>query len=177
MGLNPTAVGLNELAQLHFQLLQANQDIASGTADVSGSDLPTTVIKRPWLEEPEGSAPYDQQTVVALPAVGGTATVVTMVVPEGMDGVINALSWNFTGGGFVQGSGDLQAQLYRNGAAVRNFDNILTEKGTVQTARPISPIRIYSNQIITLAINHIANGALNGNVVGSLVGYFYPAES
>jgi hypothetical protein len=97
-----------------------------------------------------------------------------MTVPDGMDGVINRLSWNFTGGGFVQGSGDIQAQLFRNGAAVRNFDNMLVEKGSIGTARPISPIRVYAGQIITLVVNHLANGLLNGNLVGSLVGYYYP---
>jgi hypothetical protein len=175
--LNSYASAMNELALLHAALLTNGQLVASGTADVSGSNLPTSVIKRPWLEEPDGSVPYDQAQVAALPAVAGTVTVVMMTVPTGMDGVINAFSWNFTGGGFVQGSGDIQAQLFRNGAAVRNFDNILIEKGTIQTPRPISPIRVYSNQVITLVINHLNNGALNGNVVGSLVGYFYPAQS
>ena len=175
--LNSYASALSELAYLHATLLANGQLVASGTADVSGASTPTTTIKRPWLEEPEGSVPYDQAQVASLPAVGGSVTVVTMVVPEGMDGVINAFSWNFTGGGFVQGSGDIQAQLFRNGAAVRNFDNILIEKGSIQTPRPISPIRIYSNQVITLVINHIANVTLNGNVIGSLVGYFYPAQS
>ena len=41
--------------------------------------------------------------------------VVTLVVPDGYDGVINAYSWNFTGGGFAQGGGDLQAQVLNNG--------------------------------------------------------------
>jgi hypothetical protein len=176
-GLNQQANGLLELANLHNTLLTNNQLTASGTGDSVAAQNPTSITKRPWLESPEGSVPFDPQIAVALPAVAGTAVIVTLVVPDGYDGVINAYSWNFTGGGFVQGSGDLQAQVLRNGAAVRNYDNILVEKGTIAMPRPISPLRIYSGQIIQLVINHVANGLLAGNVIGSLVGYFYPSMS
>ena len=55
--LNSTATGLDELAQLHTQLLANLQLLSSGTADVPGANMPTTVVRRPWLEEPEGSVP------------------------------------------------------------------------------------------------------------------------
>ncbi len=174
---NTQANELNELAVLHNTLLCSNLLVSSGTGDNPAAQLPTYTVKRPWLDMPEGGVPFDPQYSVALGVVGTTVTVVTLVVPEGYDGVINAYSWNFTGGGFVQGSGDLVAQVLRNGAAVRNYDNILVEKGSIQTPRPISPLRIFSNQIITLVVNHAANGLLNGNVVGCFSGYFYPSMS
>jgi hypothetical protein len=176
-GLNQQANGLLELANLHNTLLTQNQLVCSGTGDNASAQLPTTVVTRPWLDSPEGSVPFDPQLAVALPAVAGSTVVVTLVVPDGYDGVINAYSWNFTGGGFVQGSGDIQVQILRNGAAVRNYDNILVEKGTIAAPRPISPLRVYSGQILTLVVNHIANALLNGNVVGCFSGYFYPSMS
>ena len=175
--LNQQANGLLELANLHNTLLTQNQLVCSGTGDNASAQLPTTVVTRPWLESPEGSVPFDPQIAVGLPAVAASTTVVTLIVPEGYDGVINAYSWNFTGGGFVQGSGDIQVQILRNGAAVRNYDNILVEKGTIAAPRPISPLRVYSGQIITLVVNHTANALLNGNVVGCFSGYFYPSMS
>jgi hypothetical protein len=179
---NPTSVndsanGLLELANLHNSLLVSGQLVASGTGDNANAQLPTFVVQRPWVEPPEGSIPFDQQQVVVMPAVAGTAVVVTIVVPDGYDGVIRAYSWNVTGGGFVQGSGDLQVQVLRDGAAIRNYDNILVEKGSIQTPRVISPLRVYSGQVITLVINHIANGLLAGNVIGCFSGYYYPSLS
>ena len=175
--LNQTANGLSELATLHNTLLVNNLLVSSGTGDSAAAQNPTFVVQRPWLTMPEGGVPFDAETSVALPVVGGSATVVSLVVPDGYDGVINAYSWNFTGGGFVEGSGDLQAQLFRNSATIRNYDNILTEKGSPEIPRPISPLRIYSGQTISLVINHVANGLLAGNVIASLVGYFYPSMS
>jgi hypothetical protein len=175
--LNDSANGLLELANLHNTLLVGGQLVASGTGDNTNAQLPTYVVNRPWVEPPEGSVPFDPQIAIALPAVAATAVIVALVVPDGYDGVINAYSWNITGGGFVQGSGDLQVQMLRNGAAIRNYDNILVEKGTISTPRPISPLRVYSGQAISLVINHVANGLLAGNVIGCFSGYFYPSLS
>jgi hypothetical protein len=134
---------------------------------------PTLTVKKPWLDEPDGSASFDFQGGVALPAAGAMATVLQFTVPDGTDGVIKGLSWNFTGGGFVQFSGDLVVQILRNGAAIRNYDHILNEKGTLQFPRPVSPIRIFANQVITMTIQNNSL-VLTGNVVGGFSGYFYP---
>lgn len=175
--LNNSANGLMELAELHKTLLMGNGLIASGTGDDKAKQEPTYVVQRPWLEAPEGNVPFDPQTAVALPVAATYTTVVSLVVPDGYDGVINAYSWNFTGGGFTQGSGDIVVQVWRDGVPIRNYDNITVEKGTIAQPRNISPLRIYSKQVITLAVSHVANGLLNGNVVGSFVGYFYPSAS
>lgn len=173
--LSTTAQGLDNLASLHTTLLQGQGLIATGTAGDTVRQNPIMAIGRPWVEQPDNSDPFDFESAVALPAIGASGTVVTLTVPPGYDGVINAFSWNFLGGGFTQNSGDIQVQLLRNGAAIRNYDNILVEKGTIQVPRQISALRIYSNQTITMIVNHIANNTLNGNVVGSFVGYFYPS--
>jgi|SRR5215467_7041213 len=177
---NQAATALLELASLHNTLLTDNSLIATGTGDDKAKQEPTYVVRRPWLDAPQGLIPFDEQTAVPLPndvLPSGNTEVVFHVVPDGYDGVINAYSWNFTGGGFTEGSGDLVVQLLRDGIPIRNYENITVEKGTIATARPISPLRIYSKQRISLVINHVANPLLNGNVNGSLVGYDYPAMS
>ena len=75
-------------------------------------------------------------------------------------------------------NGSFSAQILNNGAAVRNYDNILVQKGTVEIPRPISPLRIYSGRTYQIVINHLANALLNGNLVNAgFVGYFYPSMS
>ena len=177
VALNQTANGLLELSNLHNTLLVNGQLIGTGTGDSGSGKNPDTVIKKPWLDAQDGAVPFDQQTAASLGAIGTTVTVVSIAVPTGYDGVINAYSWNFTGGGFVQGSGDLVAKVLRNGVPVRNYDKILTEKGSPQIARPIAPLRIYSNDIISLTVTHVANVMLAGNLIGSFVGWFYPSAS
>lgn len=179
LSLNSQASSLSELAALHATRLQILALVSSGSGNSnSNGTQPIDTIKRPWLDPPEGSVTFDQSNtmVVPLPAIGTEAVVVSMVVPDGMDGVINAWSWNFTGGGFTQGSGDISVQMLRNAAAVRNFENVLVEKGSIQIPRPVSPIRIWSGQTINIVVAHDANVTLNGNVVGSLLGYFYPSK-
>lgn len=182
---NSQASELLNLAALHNTLLVNGQLIATGTGDNTVSPLPTGIIKKPWLDAPPGALPYDFGGSVALGAVGSSVivpmtagqTTYSFVVPSGYDGVINAWSWNFTGGGFVDGSGDLQAQIYRNGAVIRGFDNVTVQKGTIGIPRQVPPIRVFSGDVISLQVNHLANGLLAGNIVGSFVGYFYPNAS
>ena len=178
--INDTATGLDELSNLHNSLLVNNALISSGTGQDKAMQMPTTIIRRPWLDMGEGGVPFDPQQTDTLTGVGTQVAGVKVVVPEGYDGVINGFNWNFsptTAVTFGQGSGDLQAQILRNGAAVRNYDNILMEKGCVLAPRPINPLRIYSGQTLQIVINHLANNLLVGTVQTGLSGYFYPAMS
>lgn len=175
---NNAGLTLNELAALHAQLLVGMDLIGTGTgggtSDMSG--VPNLVVRRPWLEPPDGYVPYDEQSVADLPAVAANVILTTITVPDGMDGVINAISWNFVGGSFSQGSGDIVVQIRRNTTPIRNFQNILVEKGTIDIPRTISPIRVYSKEVIDIFVSHAANPALNGSIVGCLQGYFYPSK-
>lgn len=174
------ANNLAELAKLHGAMLGslnvgAGQNSRQNNATQGSISNPVVTSRRPWIDPPEGYVPYDFRSKIALPVVGSTVIVLTMQVPTGYDGVINGYSWNFTGGGFVEASGDIIVRILRNNAPIRNFDNITVEAGTIQNQRQISPIRIYSTQIIEITVTHNANGLLAGDVVGSLVGYFYPS--
>jgi hypothetical protein len=142
-------------------------------------DNPTDyIVKRPWIDEPDGSLPFDPQNGIAIglpPLPAATQVVLSMPVPVGYDGVIKYLSCN-TAFPFNDFSGDLVWQLRQNGRPIRNFDNILAQKGTTGIPRPISPIRIYSGDLIEWVVTHVANVGLNGFVICSLNGYFYPIQ-
>ena len=164
------------------QMSIANTGVLStGSAD-EGNNV---VVKRPWLDPPDGYSPFDAQAGIQLPALGaasttpltsatGAAVVLTFVVENGYDGVINFLSDNFLGGGFQDFSGDIIWQLYADSKAIQNFSNITAQKGTVQQPRQISPLRIFSGQTISFVVIHANNIALSGPVVCTLTGYTYP---
>lgn len=136
------------------------------------------VIKRPWIDEPSGSIPIDAQNGLALPIVGDPEGVVlAYTVPDGYDGVIKFISNNVTFGGFVQFSGDIIWRITANARPIRNFEEIKNERGSIAQGRIVSPIRIYSGQVIRYLVNHIANGALAGQVICSFNGYIYPSRS
>jgi hypothetical protein len=169
------ANGLAELAALHGTML-TNLSAGAGQQGRSNNAAnPVVTMGRPWVNPPEGFIPYDNRSKIALGIVGVTSIVLTMQVPQGYDGVINAYSWNFTGGGFVQASGDLTIKILRNNTPIRNFDNITVEAGTIAQPRLISPIRLYSGQVISIVVTHTGNNLLSGDVVGCLSGYFYPS--
>jgi hypothetical protein len=134
-------------------------------------------VDAPWISPPHGAVSFFPKTQVAIPAVGGTSTILTMQVPNGSDGAIQKFSVNYVGGGFVNGSGDIVWRILANGKAIRNANNIISEMGTQDSPFELSStIRIYSGQTITVEVNHVANAALNQSVLAMLEGWFYPAR-
>lgn len=162
---------LNDLTNLSFS--HGGQD--TYTVDPNLVNSPES---KPWLYEPEGSVSYDDQNGIALPAgmPSGFTLVESFIVPQGYDGVIKRISCNFGGGGFEQFSGDIIWQLRINGKPVRNYNNIRAEKGTIYIPKEISPIRLYSNDLVEWYVNHIANVGLSGQIITSLSGYLYPSR-
>lgn len=136
----------------------------------------TTVTPEPWGPYPIARLPFDNGGAIVLPAVPGENTVLTFQCPNGYDGVIMYYSLNFSGGGFTQGSGDIVWRVYRNGIAERNFENITTERGSIASPKPIANLQLFSQDIITITVNHAANALLNGQVVVNMSGYFYPNQ-
>ena len=160
-------------------------DIAALTQQVSSTigravarnyNQVSTVTPEPWGPYPDNRLPFDYGGAIALPAIPGENTVITFQVPNGYDGVAMAYSLNFLGGGFTQESGDIIWRIYRNNVAIRNFEQITTERVSISTPRNIANLQVFSLDIITITVNHVANVALNGQVVASMMGYFYPNQ-
>jgi hypothetical protein len=129
---------------------------------------------------PAGAESFKPFGVISTPgATGVDSTALTLDVPHGWDGFIKLLSHNYTGGGFVQGSGDLTWRILRDGQAVKNFDAIKVEFGTA--ADPIDltepGIPIYSGQLITYIVNHAVTSGLavaGTNIICSFAGHLFP---
>jgi hypothetical protein len=178
-----TALEMRELAGMHQMLVGGKRFIGSYNPDTDrfdkgnggGSDFQLTP---PWVEPPQNFLSFDEPGVVPLPAAPSVdTTIVSLLVPDGYDGVIRGMSINFEGGGFVQGSGTIVWRVLADGQAIRNYSNIITERGSAQQPRPVSGgIRIYSSQLITVTVNHVSDNTLAGDVAASLTGWFYPSK-
>jgi len=128
----------------------------------------------PWVFPPPNFQAFDFQGAIAHPAVGsGDQVILSFTVPPGHDGVIKRISCNFSGPGFVQGSGTLVWRILANGAAIKGYDNILTELGNEQTPRPTDGILVYEGQLIQLVVSNINLNAGGTFDRGSLAGYYW----
>lgn len=131
------------------------------------------------VETNPGYQSFDEQASIAIPAnPSGFVVVLAINVPDGFNGVITKYSCNFTGGGFIDGSGDLVWQILNNGKPIQNYDSILTERGDPNLPRDVSAINIYSSQVIQFVVNHAANPLLaSGYIICTLSGFYYPSSS
>lgn len=171
--INIDAMELARLAELQQQLLGGKGVATKPKTDTLG----VSRVPPPWVEPPPGRVPIDVFGTVAMPVVGAQALLLTFPIPEGYDGIINYYALSYTGAGFVNGSGDLAWRILADGRPIRNFSNITAQKGSEQFPRMISGgIPIYSGQIITVTIDHVANVALGAAVTASLLGYMYPRK-
>lgn len=159
---------LQTITELHVRYLTSSGMVAEGNG-VTGGDAP-------WTAAPDGYQPFDNAGVAAMPALAANATIVTFLVPLGMDGVITRLGNDFVGIGFQDGVGDIVWRITRDGVAVQGYDSISVRLGTISAPRHLSPgIRIYSGQVVTMIVNNVTN-VLAGSILGTLGGYFYPTR-
>ena len=140
---------------------------------------PAATQRRVWLDEPPGSVPFDEQdTLTPIPVTPGVdTTVLQMIVPQGYDGVIKWISNNVLMQTPLFVSGDLIWKININNRPVRNFGNIRQEKGTIFQGREISPIRIFSGNVVTYTVQLTPGSSLSGGeTVCSLTGYYFPSK-
>jgi hypothetical protein len=155
------------------QQAQAPPQIAANLQQFGISHLPVTNYM-----PAEGRA-FRPHAYVAIPAIGAQAVVVQFKVPQGYNGMIDALANVFVGGGFQEGQGAIFWTLYAdyqggNGPVVPNFNNIVASLGSVNNAAKLPGIRVKENQLVTLAVNNVTIVAAGQLIGGLLGGWFYP---
>lgn len=148
--------------------------------DVCQPDSPNPVPEypnlAPHLWQPTSGLPFNQATYVTIPAVAAATNILDFTVPEGYDGVINQMGNNFVGGGFVDGSGDVQWQLFIDDAPYPNFENIICSLGTPAQPSFIGSVNIWEKQRIRLVVNNVAIVVAGQKIGGRLSGWFYPRK-
>ena len=131
----------------------------------------------PWSEPPENFQPFDFAGVIDTPAISGPLTdslVLSFQVPRGFDGVVKDLSHNVTGGGFVEGSGDLVWRLRVDNQYVKNYGRITVQFGTIAEPRATYGIVLRSGQTFRYLVANAAYGVGGTKIVCSARGWFYP---
>lgn len=122
--------------------------------------------------------PFYQQSSVAMPAVGASATVLSFVVPSGKNGFIWKMAIDFVGAGFTEGSGTIVWKIFRDAAlrkAVKGFNNLVASVGAVPNPVEVPAIQIYENEVISVVVYNVGAGAPAGQVsVAAMIGWFYP---
>jgi hypothetical protein len=121
---------------------------------------------------------------VPIPAIGANAIVVSFIIPQGRNVVINWFANEYVGGGFQPGQGLITWQLYRDatgfstgkGKVMPNFDNILASLGVVQAPCRLNGLLASEQQKVALIVFN--NGVIPANQqIGGLIGgYYYPTD-
>lgn len=165
------------IAQLNGPYLDSLQRVLAN-ASRPAAPAANYEIRPPWIDPPDGAVPFDFAGVLATPAKDGLFhSILSQRVPNGFSGVVRKLSHNYTGGGFVPGSGDLVWRISIDGAAVKNYEALAVEFGSTTVPRECWGIRLRAGQTITYEVAHaVASGlAVAGtSVISFLSGYFWP---
>ena len=134
----------------------------------------------PWVRQPPQGKRFSKIGSIPLPAADGLDHLVeSFLVPVGYDGVIVSTVNEYTGMGFAEGSGDLTWRIQLNYRYVKDYGNITTTIGSLQTPYNINSgaIRLKSRQLVQFFVNRsVASlGNLNGGrIICGLFGWFYP---
>ncbi len=154
-------------------------------ADLLTTDtLPQIIIPRLPVTNfmPAGGEDFEAHAYVPLPAVGASAVVVSLPIPEGRMAMIKRIANVFVGGGFQEGQGGVTWQILLDGTNPNNpvvapfFDNILASLGSVSNPSTIDGIRVKEGNLLQLIVKNVSI-VLAGQVIGGrLGGYFYPIE-
>jgi hypothetical protein len=133
----------------------------------------------PWVKMPPQAKAFREISSIPLPAANGLDTLVlSFIVPYGYDGVAVTTIANYTGQGFVEGSGDLSWRVQLNERYVKNYGNLQTSVGSLLIPTNIgNSIRLLSGQLVQFFVNRSVASAPNligGRIICALLGWWYP---
>lgn len=136
-----------------------------------------TWSESPWIFPPLGWEPFDEVKSIDTPAINTQTVVLAKKIPQGYDGVIRRISNNFTGGGFVQASGQLVWRIALDNQVVRNYGNIQVEMGSISHPRETDGILVRAGQVVRYYVT-CTDGALIGGtkIICCFAGYIWPKE-
>ena len=138
----------------------------------------------PWDDEhgaiPPGSVPINQAAGITTPApAAGDQVMVSYRVPKGYYGLLAGFYWQYSGLGFVQGSGDIIFRLRRNQVYIKGLSNQSFTLGSTRFPIPMTQGQILLSDNVIQAIVSVPN--LSGQIqVGAstcyagLFGFLWP---
>jgi hypothetical protein len=128
---------------------------------------------------------FDKMGSVALPAIGTSATILSFEVPDGYNGRIFQIAWDFVANGatttglFTQGvvPAQLTATIEIDGTPVPDYTASGFQWGFVDSPTGIAGIMLTENQTVTLLVTNVSVVVAAQFVEGRLGGYFYNKSS
>lgn len=119
---------------------------------------------------------------IVLPAVGGSAIVLSGTVPRGRNGIIKRVANVVSGGAYTDGSGAVVFQILLNisaggGIVAPYFDNITASIGLVNAPSEIDGLRVQELTTFGLLVKNVSLAGGPYLAGGRLDGYFYPIQS
>lgn len=146
-----------------------------GQTNGYGMDYPVP----PQIQMPATGQRFDKNRSIPLPPNNGlNATVLTYTVPQGWDGVIISFVNEWTGTGFVEGSGDLIWRVKINETWLFDYSDIRFSLGSLQSRYPLEGayIQLRGGDTVRYFVNHaIASALSGGRIVTGIAGWIYPA--
>jgi hypothetical protein len=125
---------------------------------------------------------FEAHAYVALPAIGASAVVVSLPIPDGRMAMVKRIANVFVGGGFQEGQGGVVWQILLDGTDPNNpvvapfFDNIVASLGSVSAPSTIDGIRVKEGNLLQLIVKNVSIVLAGQFIGGRLGGYFYPIE-
>lgn len=138
----------------------------------------------PWVKMPPQGKLFMKLGRLDLPAADGIDHEIPFqqgefYVPDGYDGAIRTVVFQYTGQGFNEASGDLTWRIKINQRYAKDYSNVVTQMGSL--TNPVGPnagaILVQSHDNIQVIINRSVASAGNlngGKVIGSLFGWTWP---
>lgn len=183
---SPPLMPVTPYTQVSVPPACAGDQSGNSLADWLWKRIQTWFKHKPWLEMPEEGKPFDRLLTILTPLNNGVETIIfTYQVPDGMDGVIKGVYNQYTGPGFVEGSGDLTWRIRVGlqglaGRPVLGYSNILTTMGSLFIARTVEGgIIVRSGDWITYTVTNAPASAIPiaGTFINACVkGWFWPKE-
>jgi hypothetical protein len=136
----------------------------------------------PWEPDygalPPGSEPFRRVGSIVTPTPGDTL-VVSLLVPNGYDGILTGLFQFYSGSGFFQGAGDILWRVKANLRYIWNFGAVPFALGLPTFPMPLTEGELLlSDQVLSYIVN-VPNLSGNIQVGGSRIvcgffGFFWP---
>lgn len=171
---------------IHQTCLDSTQTLVSLTMGKSGTfpweNPPPPGQDKPWLTMPVQGRIVNQIGSLTMGSLTPNLdTVVTeYTVPAGFDLALTLISNQYTGAGFVEGSGDIiwRIRLGTRGRYAREFGRILTSLGSADLPYSVNRASIIVRENVT--VQYIVNAAVilgaADRIICGLGGWIYPQQ-
>lgn len=129
----------------------------------------------PYTFPPPTYQTFRPTAAIDTPAIGSSATVLTLPARLGWDAVVLKICHRVIGGGFIECDGTLTWNLSINGnQPVPNFGLMISQFGNVEEPSDISPgFIVKSGQTVVYSVSNVNFASGNTKIFACVMGYYW----